>query len=396
MTLLRGALLTDGTRADVRVGDGTVLEVGELAARDGEPVVELDGRLLLGAFAEPHVHLDKAFTAARATNLDGNLAGAMLGYSSVAARPDPADIQARALAALRMFLASGTTTIRCQVGCGPLSGVSAIEALARVRDQVGDAADLEIVAHAAVPGDDPAAHADLLRAAVEAGADLIGGNPFAEADPPTALRTCFAVAAELGTGLDLHVDETTDPAVLTLPLVAELAAAHPHPVTAAHCVSLGSLPPEAARTIAERVVAAGVGVVALPATNLYLQGRQDARRGITAIRVLRECGATVAAGADNIQDPFNPTGRCDPLETASLLVTGGHQEVPVAAAMVGADARAVLGRPLAGPTPGAVADLVAVRADSLGDAVARAPADRIVWRRGRVVARTEVTVATAI
>jgi cytosine deaminase len=43
-----------------------------------------------------------------------------------------------------------------------------------------------------------------------------------------------------------------------------------------------------------------------------------------------------------------------------------------------------------------VADLVAVRADSVGDAVARAPADRIVWRRGRVVARTEVTVATAI
>ena len=32
----------------------------------------------------------------------------------------------------------------------------------------------------------------------------------------------------------------------------------------------------------------------------------------------------VAAGADNIRDPFNPLGRTDPLETASLLAAAAH------------------------------------------------------------------------
>ncbi|RBQ19214.1 hydrolase [Spongiactinospora rosea] len=388
MTLLRGALLPGGGTADVRLADGLVEEVGDLAPRPGEAVSDLAGWLLLGAFAEPHVHLDKAFTAGRAANATGDLAGAMLGYSGVAAAPDPADIAARARAALRLFLAAGATAVRCQTGCGPLSGVRAVRAMAALREEVAAVIDLQIVAHAAVPPGGPPAHRELLRAAVAEGADLIGGNPFSEPDPRAALETCFEVAAELGCGLDLHVDETTDTTGLTLPDVARLAAAHPFPVTAAHCVALGALPGAAALEVAAQTGAAGVGVVTLPATNLYLQGRKDGRRGLTAIGALREHGVTVAAGADNVQDPFNPTGRCDPLETASLLVTAGHQDVREAAAMVGPDARALLGLPPAGPEPGAAADLVAVRAVSLGEAVARAPADRIVWRRGRVVSRT--------
>ncbi|MDF5758317.1 amidohydrolase family protein [Spongiactinospora sp. TRM90649] len=397
MTLLRGALLPDGTTADVRLAGGLVTEVaGALPSHDGEPVTDLDGRLLLGAFAEPHVHLDKAFTASRAANASGDLAGAMRGYSGVAAAPDPADIRGRALTALRSFLASGVTAVRCQTGCGPLSGVTAVRALAALRDEVAHSVDLQVVAHAAVPDGDAAAHRALLREAVAAGADLIGGNPFMEADPHTALRTCFEVAAEHGLGLDLHVDETLDTSALTLPDVARLAAEHPLPVTAGHCVALGRLPRREALDVAALVSAAGVGVVTLPATNLYLQGRGDDRRGLTAIGALRERGVTVAAGADNVRDPFNPTGRCDPLETAALLVTAGHQDVAAAAEMVGANARSLLGLPVAGPVPGAVADLVALRALSVADAVAGAPADRIVWRRGREVARTEVSTVAAI
>jgi cytosine deaminase len=323
----------------------------------------------------------------------------MDGYSSVFADLRPGDIRARALSALRRFVAAGTTVVRCQTGCGPLSGVTAVEVLAALRDDVAGVVRLEVVAHAAVPEGGAAAHRALLRRAVDAGADLIGGNPCIEADPAQALATCFEVAAERGCGVDLHVDESTDPSVLTLPEVARHAREHEVPVTAAHCVSLGSLPAGRAREVAGQVATAGVGVVALPSTNLYLQGRSGARhgvRGLTAIDVLRTAGVTVAAGSDNVQDPFNPMGRCDPLETASLLVTAGHQPVSVAAAMVGPRARALLGLPPAGPVPGAVADLVALRADGPGDAVARAPNDRIVWRHGRVVARTEVAGEVAL
>ena len=47
-------------------------------------------------------------------------------------------------------------------------------------------------------------------------------------------------------------------------------------------------------------------------------------RGLTAIRPLLDAGATVAAGADNLQDPFNLVGRADPMETAALMVMAGH------------------------------------------------------------------------
>jgi cytosine deaminase len=58
--------------------------------------------------------------------------------------------------------------------------------------------------------------------------------------------------------------------------------------------------------------------------------------------------------------------------------------------MVSDTARSVMGLPAAGPVPGRRADLLAVAATSVTDAVANAPADRIVLSRGRLVARTEV------
>ena len=64
--------------------------------------------------------------------------------------------------------------------------------------------------------------------------------------------------------------------------------------------------------VAAEVAEAGVAVVTLPQTNLFLQGRDHATatpRGLTALRPLLEAGVTVAGGADNLQDPFNTMGR---------------------------------------------------------------------------------------
>ena len=53
-------------------------------------------------------------------------------------------------------------------------------------------------------------------------------------------------------------------------------------------------------------------------------------RGLTAVRALRDAGVNVAAGADNLQDPFNPVGRACPFETAGLMVMAAH-DLPVQA-----------------------------------------------------------------
>ncbi|MFE6970426.1 amidohydrolase family protein [Isoptericola sp. NPDC057653] len=397
--LLRGARLAGGEVVDVRLDGGlvTAVEPAGGAPRPGDaglPVTDLTGYLLCGAFAEPHTHLDKAFTADRDATPDGTLRGAMERYGAVLADMDEEDVRRRAARALGHLVAHGATAVRTHVGCGRLLGVRAVRALARLRDELADVVDLQVVAHVGGPGPGETwrTHRTRLTDALDAGADVVGGNPSIEADPVAAMEECVAVAVERGVPVDLHVDETTDPAVLTLRHLARLAAGAGVPVTASHCVSLGQQDADTAAEVAAEVAAAGVRVVALPATNLYLQGRAAVPRprGLTALDALRAAGVRVAAGGDNVRDPFNPTGRLDPLETASLAVTAGQQPPRVAWDLVGPDARAVLGLPAAGPQPGARADLVAVRAGSLEDALALGPADRIVWRAGRLVSRTGV------
>ena len=106
--------------------------------------------------------------------------------------------------------------------------------------------------------------------------------------------------------------------------------------------------------IAAELAEAGVAVITLPQTNLYLQGRSHpvaTPRGLTALRPLLDAGVTVAAGGDNLQDPFNLVGRGDPLEAASLLVAAGHLLPEEALAAVSGSARAAMG--LAGRRRGA-------------------------------------------
>ena len=129
----------------------------------------------------------------------------------------------------------------------------------------------------------------------------------------------------------------------------------------------------------------------LPQTNLYLQGwahQVGTPRGLAPIDVLRGEGVVVAGGGDNVQDPFNPIGRCDPLETAALLVLAGHQLPEVAYRMVSNDARQVMGLQRVEFQAGDPADFIAVRAGSQREAIALAGDDRMVFRRGRLTAST--------
>jgi cytosine deaminase len=109
---------------------------------------------------------------------------------------------------------------------------------------------------------------------------------------------------------------------------------------------------------------------------------------LAGVRALIDEGVSVAAGADNVQDPFYIIGRCDPMETATFLVAAAHLTVDEAWRLVGPGVRRVLGMPPVAVAPGSPAELVAIRAGSIREAIADQPADRIVFHRGRLVAWT--------
>ena len=393
-TMLRGGTLPDGRVADVLIEGEVVAEVGpSLSTQPDDTVHDMAGWLLLPAPAEPHAHLDKALTADLVDNPEGDLMGAIVGWDSVCGALTVEDFARRARAAALRLLSSGCTAIRSHVNVGGPSGLRAVEALVKVRHELAPIMDVQLVALIGSPTDP-----GLLREALDMGVDIVGGCPHLDIDPIGCLDTTVGIAAERGLSVDLHMDETLDPAALWVRDLARLVGppttrwAPGVTVTASHCVSHGMQDEATQHAVAEELALADVAVVTLPQTNLFLQGRGVATaqpRGLTGLHALLDAGVTVAGGADNLQDPFNTVGRADPLETAALLVMAGHLSPAAAYGAVTAASRRAMGLPPVTLSVGSPAEVLAVRAPGLRAAIADAPGDRMVFARGRLVARSE-------
>jgi cytosine/creatinine deaminase len=398
-TWLRNALLADGRHVDVALDGpliGAVVPAGTSPA--AEPGDDLSGMLLVTAPAEPHAHLDKVYTSSLVPNPKGDLLGAIEGWMGFLPQLTRQGMAERATRAALDHLAHGATAIRTHVNVHDEIGLRAVEALLEVRSAIGHLIDIQIVALVGwTTGDNGATNRRLLRDAVLADpCVLVGGVPHLDTHPFAASDISLDLAGEHGRDIDLHTDETLDPAHLELRYLAErvLATGYTGTATASHCCSLAMQDPAVQADVSAVVAEAGVSVVALPQTNLFLQARDHSSahpRGITAVRPLLGAGANVAAGADNVRDPFNSMGRSDPLETAALMVMAGHLLPHEAWTAVTDGSRRAMAMPVVRIEAGSPAELLAMPAPSLADAIAAAGEARVVWHRGRVVARTTVT-----
>ncbi|MDX6234392.1 MAG: cytosine/creatinine deaminase [Nocardioidaceae bacterium] len=392
--VLRGARMADGSEVDVVLDGDTVAEVvpaGAAPAAGAE--LDLTGFVLLTAPAEPHAHLDKARSWDAINPPMGDLGRAVESWVNHTTDMTTEQIVVRARAQALDMLQHGTTAIRSHVDLlrtgDPLRGV---RALVEVRAELADLIDLQLVALGSELVDEW-----VYEAALDAGFDLVGGAPHMATEPVAELHRVLEIAKRRGAAVDLHTDESLD-GPLTLPEFARAVRGWTQPVSAGHCVRLGTLAPDELADVIDEVLASDIGIISLPITNLYLQGWEHAAstpRGLTALRALLDAGVRVGAGADNVRDPFNPVGRGDALETASLLVTAGHLTLDEAIHAIGDGARSVMSLPEAGPRAGAKAELLAVRGASLGEVVATASPDRHVIHAGRLVATSRVERHTA-
>ncbi len=423
--VLANARLADSEQAggrlvDVEIADGKVAGInpaGTAAVRDAQrednlqrtdaTTHDLGGDLLLCAPAEPHAHIDKAFTADTIANQSGDLHGAISSWQDHYGSPsydryqDFDDTVRRASRAVELAISNGICAIRSHANVGELKrSVVAVEALAEVRQLYRHKIDLQIVALIApsVVGKAGAYGRQQLALALEAGADIVGGAPMLEDKPDQAIAVLMDAATDAGIPVDLHTDETLDPKMLTLLEMCRQVERRgfPHGVVASHCVSLGVQPAKKQQQISRQVAQANIAVITLPQTNLFLQARGQATsapRGLTAIGPLLGAGAVVAGGGDNLQDPFNLVGQGDALETASLLVAAGHLDPNTSYDLVSRNARTAMGLPVAGIELGARADLLAVDAPNIRAVVAGAVGRRRTFRQGRLLAekRTEVS-----
>lgn len=394
--------LVDGALCDVRIENGAVRSVH--TAGEAPPSLErhdLGGKLLLPAFADPHVHLDKALTASFAPTHAVGLEGAIDAHRRVVELDVNGHDQLvqRASDMLERLLLHGVLAVRSHVNVGDGVGLRHLTAMREAARRFEGLMTVQLFAmvHTPLGGADGRSNRNLLQQALERLApDGIGGCPHLDPSPESALDVLFAAAVDSGLPLDLHTDESTDPAMFTLPSVARRteAAGLGGRVTASHCVSLSMQTAPVQVETARALATTGVSVVVLPQTNLYLNSvavPTAPARALAPATTLVEAGVTVAAGSDNLQDPFNPVGDADPLHTASLMVVAAHQLPARAVQQVSGDAREVMGLQQAGLGKGMRADLVALPAGDAATAIAGCPPERMVFRSGRLVAATTAT-----
>jgi cytosine deaminase len=397
------ASLADGSRVDVVVEDGQITSVAPGVGRSAGHRLDAAGGLLLPAYVDTHIHLDKVLIRDQLAEHDGTLRGAIDAIHAAKRSYTVEDVRRRATAVIEASVLTGTTRLRSHVDVDTIGGLVPLEGVLAAAQDCADIADVQVVAF---PQEgllrDPGA-ADLMAEAMQRGATVVGGMPHwevTEDDQREHVRLCFELAARHDADVDMHVDETDDGAVRTLAMVVAETERRgwQHRVTVGHVCALAA----ADHDYADRVIAdcarLGITVVANPVTNLVLQGRGDrglVRRGTTRVRELMAAGVPVAFGQDCVQDGFYPFGRGDLLEVALISAHAAHLS---SAAELHQALAAVTSVPAAawhlgdgyGVVAGARADLQLYSATSWPEVLRLQDSPRQVWFRGRPVARTAV------
>lgn len=391
--LLRGGRLPDREGlADVAIAGGRIAAVGP-ADRPARETIDLGGRLVTPGLVEAHIHLDKALLADRVAPTAGTLEEAIRLTAEAKRRFTVEDIRARARRVLDLAVRSGTTAMRTHVEVDPLLGLAGMEAVLPLRDEYRSALDLQVCAFAQEGILQAPPTETLLRQALEMGADLVGGCPYNDTDGAEQIRIVFHLATAFGVDVDFHADFSDEPEHLHIRQIAAetVRAGWQGRVTVGHLTELAALPTTEQDEIVAQIVAAGIGVICLPATDLYLMGRRDARnvrRGLTPIRRLLAAGVPVALASNNIRNPFTPVGTADLAHMAFLAAVAAHmgtgaQMHQLLDALTIHPAR-MLRLPDYGLAPGCRADLVVWECERVEEVVAALPARWRVVKAGRV------------
>ena len=402
MWALQDVRIDDGSVVDVVVDGDQIALVAAGAAEGVKESINAGGKLLLPAFIDGHVHLDKVLIRHELREHDGTLSGAIDAIHERKRRYTAEDVRGRARAVIEESVRLGTTRLRSHVDVDTIGGLVPLEG---VMAAAADCADIAEVRTIAFPQEgllrDPGAY-DLMEAALEAGADVVGGMPHWEPDEDAQrehVRLCFELAERFDRDLDMHVDETDDGTVRTLEMVADEALRRDliGRVCAGHVCSLSAADHGYADRVIEKCARAGISIAANPVTNLVLQGRGDrglVRRGTTRIAELRAAGVNVLFGQDCVKDGFYPFGRGSMLEVALISAHAAHltsrADLDFALRAVTEAPALAMRLPDYGLRPGARADLQLYPVTSWDEALRLQTPPEKVWFAGRLVAESSM------
>lgn len=360
----------------IAVADGRIAAIGP-ETPTATVVEDAGGRLVLPGFVESHIHLDKACILERC-RAEGSLGEAIAEVSRLKHDFSQADIAARAERVLKMAILQGTTRMRTHAEIDTRIGLRGFHALQRLKRDYAFAIDLEICVFPQEGlTNDPGAE-DLLVAACEAGADLVGGCPYTDTDPDEQIARIFAIARRFDLDIDFHLDFDLDPGWTHLDAViaATVANGWQGRVAVGHVTKLSAMPRERLMDFAARMARAGVALTVLPATDLFLMGRgQDhlVPRGVAPAHLLAGAGVTCSLATNNVMNPFTPFGDASLMRMANLYANvaqlGRRAELELCLDMVTSGPARLMRCEGYGIAVGNEADFIVVDADDPAGAV---------------------------
>jgi len=395
--ILRNAVLAGRGKEgmlDIAVRGGKLAAIDRGISTEARETLDLKGKLVCAGFVESHIHLDKSRIIDRCSPEQGRMAQTVRRVQAVKSNFTAEDVYARAKATLEAAILQGTTRMRNHIEVDPPLGLTGLQAIQQLAKDHAWAIDLEICVFLQegmtnVPGAE-----DLLVQAVESGSHIVavGGAPRYDPDPATQIRRVFELGRAHGIDVDLHLDFGNSPEGMDLPLVMDLTAEHRYGgrVNVGHVTKLSTMPPEQQAPIARRLAETGVAVTALPATDLFLMGREqtfDVRRGIVDVNALDRLGVTCSIASNNILNPFTPFGDCSLLRMANLhantLQVGSAEDLTACFDMISSDAAGIMNLGDYGLKVGMPADLAVIDARSEAEAVATVATVLHAFKRGR-------------
>jgi cytosine deaminase len=307
---------------DIGVRSGRIVAIEPELASDA-PGESAHGCLVIPGFVETHIHLDKSCILERCRIERGTLAEAVSETAKAKRDFGEADVYARASHTLEKAIVQGTMRMRTHVEIDPRIGMKSFDAVKRLKKDYAWAIDIEICVF---PQEgllnDPGTE-ELLVEACENGADLIGGCPYTDTDPDGHVARIFAIAERFDVDIDFHLDFDLDPTWMRLDEVIRQTEEYRWGgrVAVGHVTKLSAVDRATLGLVGKRLADAGVAVTAIPATDLFLMGRDhdhNVPRGVTPVHRLAEQGVTCSLATNNVLNPFTPFGDCSLVRLANL------------------------------------------------------------------------------
>jgi cytosine deaminase len=386
---------------DISIAKGLIESIRAKIDGNGRQEIDAAGSLVLPGLFNLHFHADKSLLGEiMRPNESGTLPEAIDITNDFKRKYDPNEVAARAVRALEAGVKNGTTFFRLFADVGTIGGLRAAQGLLLAREKFKRYCDIQIVAF---PQEgivrDPGA-AELLDEAMKLGCDVVGGLPwyeYTDADARDHIDACFDIAKRHDRDIHMLADDTDDENSRSLEYLAlkTMREQFHGRVTASHCGAMAAYNDVYAAKIVDMVATAGVTISCNAHINLVCSARLDRepkRRGIARVKELLARGVNVITSQDDVNDPYYPFGKPDPLECVSMIahvaqLTLPHELEKAMDMVTENSAKAARVRNY-GIAAGNRADLLVVGAPTVHEAIRLQPPRRHVIKNGREVARS--------